>query len=92
VGTQSAAVNPAESGLYRVGAKLMLAPTTAKTNLGQSINWSVTSGGKSCKIKRTGGNVKVNLVKKGSCQVTGSAPAVPGQWAAFTTGRTYTVR
>ncbi len=92
VGTQSAAVNPAASGLYRVGAKLLLAPTTAKTNLGQSINWSVTSGGKSCKIKRTGGNVKVNLVKKGSCQVTGSAPAVPGQWAAFTTGRTYTVR
>ena len=92
VGNQTASVNPAASGVYRVGAKLLLAPTTARTSLGNAINWSVTSGGKSCKIKRTGGNVKVNLVKKGSCQVTGSAPAVPGQWAAFTTGRTYTVR
>ena len=92
VGTQTAAVNPAPSGSYGVGAKLMLAPATARTSLGNAINWSVTSGGKFCKIKRAGGNVRVNLVKKGACHVRGSAPAVPGQWAPFTTDLDYSVR
>ena len=92
VGNQTASVNPAASGPYRKGATLLLAPASAQTSLGNKITWSVTSGGKSCKIKRAGGNVKVSLVKKGSCHVSGSAPAVPGQWAPFTTGRDYTVR
>jgi hypothetical protein len=31
-------------------------------------------------------------VRKGTCSVRGSAPAIPGQWAAYSTTRTYKVR
>ena len=44
------------------------------------------------KVVRSGAWFKLKLVKKGSCRVRGSAPAIPGQWSAYTTTRAYTVR
>ena len=92
VGTQTATVSPAPSGVYKRGASLRLAPVSARTNLGKPITWAVTSGKAACKVTKAKGTWKVKLVKKGGCTVQGSAPAVPGQWAAFSTSASYTVR
>lgn len=92
VGSQTATVNPAPSGVYRRGKVLTLAPTAALTNLGNKITWSVTAGRGVCTLVKSGGTQKVKLARSGSCSVVGTAPAVPGQWAPFTVSRDYTVQ
>lgn len=92
VGTQTASVNPAATGTYKKGKKMMLAPVNAVTSLGKKITWKVGSGKASCKIVKAGGSFKVSLVKSGTCVVRGSAPGVAGQWAPFSVARQYTVR
>lgn len=92
VGTQTAAVNPPPSGVYKRGATLTLAPVSAKTSLGKPVAWSVTSGKGVCSVSKVKKSWKVKLAKKGGCTVRGSAPAVPGQWAPFSTSVSYTVR
>ncbi len=92
VGTQTAPITPAASGPYKKGASLLLASASARTNLNKPISWKVTKGGSVCKVSKVKGKWRVKLVKKGSCTVTGSAPAVPGQWAPYSYIGTYTVR
>lgn len=92
VGTQTAAITPPQSGVYKRGATLTLAKVSAKTNLGKPITWKVTSGSGVCSLAKAKGSWRVKLVKKGGCTVRGSAPAVPGQWAPFSTTASYTVR
>lgn len=83
VGTQTAAIQPMASGTYKKGTTLTLAPVGARTSLNKPITWKVTSGKSNCKVVKAKGNFRVKLTAKGSCQVTGSAPGVPGQWAAY---------
>jgi hypothetical protein len=92
VGTQTAPVSPAASGTYRKGTSLLLASVGARTNLDRPITWTVTSGRASCKVVRAQGRWMVKLTKRGSCTVQGSAPAIPGQWGAFSVGALYRVR
>jgi hypothetical protein len=90
-GAQTAKVPAPASGAYSKGSKLKLSKTNAKTNVGQPIKWKVTSGGKYCKVIVSGSYYKLSLVKKGTCKVKGSAPAISNQWNAYSTKRTYSV-
>lgn len=91
-GPQTAKVAAPASGSYKKGSKLKLSKTSTVTNLNQPVSWKVTKGGSYCKVIVSGSYYKLNLVKKGSCKVTGSAPAIPGQWAAYSVKRSYTVK
>jgi hypothetical protein len=90
-GTQTANVAAPKSGSYKNGKTLTLAKAGTVTNLNQTITWKVKSGGSYCKISKSKGAVYLKLVKKGKCTVTGTAPAVGTQWAAYSTTRNYTV-
>ncbi|MFA7323304.1 MAG: Ig-like domain repeat protein [Candidatus Nanopelagicales bacterium] len=92
VGAQTANVSAPKSGAYKRGKTLTLAKAGTVTNLNKPIAWRVTKGGSYCKISKSKGAVFLKLVKKGKCSVNGSAPAVPGQWSAYSTARNYTVR
>ena len=92
VGTQTAAIQPAVNGVYAKGKTLTLAPVAARTSLNKPITWKVTSGRSSCKVVKAKGNFRVKLTAKGSCQIAGSAPGVPGQWAAYSYIADYRVR
>jgi hypothetical protein len=91
-GAQTAKVSAPKSGSYKKGSKLTLAKTNAKTNLGQPVKWKVTTGGSHCKVITSGSSYKLSLVKKGTCTVKGSAPAISNQWLAYSTTRNYTVK
>lgn len=90
-GTQTAKVLAPTSGTYKKGSKLKLSKTSTVTNLNQPVKWKVTKGTSICKVIVSGSYYKLNLVKKGKCSVTGSAPAINGQWSAYSTKRNYTV-
>ena len=90
-GSQTANVAAPKSGSYKSGKTLTLAKAGTVTNLNQTITWKVKSGGSYCKISKSKGAVYLKLVKKGKCTVTGTAPAVGTQWAAYSTTRNYTV-
>ena len=91
-GAQTAKVAAPPSGRYKKGSSLKLSRTSTVTNLNQPVSWKVTKGTRFCKVIRSGAWFKVKLVKAGACRVRGSAPAIPGQWSAYSTTRTYTVR
>ena len=90
-GPQTAKVVAPASGSYSKGSKLKLSRLDAVTNVNQPVRWKVTSGGKYCKVVASGKYYKLKLVKKGTCNVRGSAPAVSNQWTAYSTTRTYRV-
>jgi hypothetical protein len=91
-GPQTARVSAPKSGTYKRGAKLKLSRTSTVTSLNQPVKWKVTSGSSVCKVGRTGAWYTLKLVKKGTCKVRGSAPAIAGQWAAYSTTRSYKVK
>jgi hypothetical protein len=94
-GVQQATVSAPPSGRYKAGRVLLLeAPGQQDTSAGQNINWNVKKGGKAvCKLLYPNdGSVTVRIVKRGSCTILGTAPAVPGQWQKFQTARNYTGR
>lgn len=80
------------SGTINKGRTIVLEPSNSTgTNAGQNIKWKVSSS--KCKLQfPTDGAVTLRGVSKGTCRVTGTAPAVKGQWAAMNFQRTYTVR
>ena len=92
VGAQTATVAAPKSGTYAKGKKLTLAKAGTVTNLNKAIAWKVTKGGAYCKVSLSKGATYLKLVKKGKCSVTGSAPAIAGQWSAYSTSRNYTVK
>jgi hypothetical protein len=91
-GPQTAKVSAPKSGTYKKGSSLKLSKTSTVTSLNQPVTWKVTKGTSICKVGRSGAWYVVKLVKKGSCTVKGSAPAIPGQWAAYSTTRNYKVK
>jgi hypothetical protein len=91
-GPQTAKVSAPKSGSYKKGKTLKLSRTSTVTSLNQPVTWKVTKGSRYCKVERSGSWYTLKLVKKGTCQVRGSAPAIPGQWAAYSTTRTYKVK
>ena len=91
-GPQTAKVSAPKSGTYKRGATLKLSRTSTVTNLNKPVTWKVTKGTRVCRVARSGSWYTLKLVRRGTCKVRGSAPAIPGQWTAFTTNRTYTVR
>jgi hypothetical protein len=91
-GTQVARVLAPPSGRYARGAKLRLSRLDAVTNVNQPLRWRVTKGAARCRILASGRFYVVQLRKRGTCTVRGTAPAISDQWKAFSTTRTYTVR
>lgn len=91
-GVQVPSKNVPASGTINKGRTIVLEPSNSTgTNAGQNIKWRVSS--KNCTLQfPTDGAVTLRGVKKGTCRVTGTAPAVKGQWAAMNFKRTYTVR
>ncbi len=91
-GAQTAVIKAPPSGRYAKGRTLRLGRLTAVTSVNQPISWRVTKGTKRCAIVRTAKFYTVKLKKRGLCRVRATAPEIPGQWAPFSTTRTYTVR
>ena len=56
------------------------------------MTWRVTTGKTRCHIKRTAATYRVVFDRKGVCRVRATAPGIPGQWAPFSSYRTYRVR
>jgi hypothetical protein len=90
-GRQVPRVNPRPSGRIPVGNRVTLeGPGNNDTNAGQNMNWRVTSGRAVCKlIYPSNGAVRLQMVKRGSCNVRATAPAVPGQWNRLVLNRSY---
>jgi hypothetical protein len=91
-GPQTAKVSAPASGTKKRGKVLRLSRTSTVTSLNQPVTWRVTKGSRVCKVVRSGPWYTLKLVRKGTCSVRGSAPAIPGQWAAYSTTRTYKVK
>ena len=91
LGQQTATLAAPQSGKVNVGRTLILeSPGQTDTNAGQNITWKVTTSKKICALGfPADGSVTVKIKKKGNCTVQGSAPAVPGVWAAYSVTRTY---
>ena len=92
VGVQTAKVQAPPSGTYARGSKLRLSRLGAVTSVNQPIRWRVSKGSAFCKVIAKGGYYKLKLLKRGTCRVRGTAPAIAGQWSAYLTTRTYRVR
>jgi hypothetical protein len=91
-GTQTAVLAAPQSGKINVGKTITLATSSqGETNAGQNITWKITSGKNSvCSLKfPSSGAVKLKMLKKGTCNVKGSAPGVSGQWNAYSITRSY---
>ncbi len=91
-GQQTAIVAAPKSGTYKKGRYLTMAAAGTVTNLNKQLIWKVTSGANHCKLYKSRGAVKMQLVSRGHCWVQAFAPAVPGQWSSFLTKRSYNVR
>lgn len=94
-GTQTPSFNPPASGRYRSGRVLILESATQQdTNAGQQINWRVRPNSRSvCRVQfPNNGSVTLRLTRRGTCNVVGTAAAVPGQWNALTLTRSYRAR
>ncbi len=92
VGRQTAALAAPPSRSVPRHSSLRLSRIKATTNIGQPITWRVTTGQARCHIKRTAATYRVVLSRKGTCRVRATAPGIPGQWAPFSTYRTYRIR
>lgn len=93
-GQQTLLVQPPLSGRVNKGRTIRLeGPGQGDTNAGQNVVWKVREGKSVCKLRfPSSGAVNLRTVKKGTCTVRGTAPAVPGQWNRFVINRTYRVR
>jgi hypothetical protein len=69
-------------------------PAQIDTNAGQNISWKITKGKNSiCKlVYPKSGSVNLKMIKKGTCNVKGTAPGVPNMWAPYTVTRSYSVK
>lgn len=93
-GNQTALLDAPPSGSINKGRTLTLeSPAQVDTNAGQNITWKITKGKNSiCKLTfPSSGAVKLKMIKKGQCNVKGTAPGVPGQWNPYTVTRSYRV-
>jgi len=91
-GNQTATLAAPQSGNVNAGKTLTLeSPSQTDTNAGQNITWKITKGKNSvCKLKfPSNGAVKLKILKKGQCNVKGSAPGVSGEWNPYTVLRSY---
>ncbi len=94
-GTQTAILSAPNSGNLTKGRTYVIeAPGQVDTNAGQNISWKITSGKNSvCKLSYpSDGSVKLKMVNKGTCNIKGTAPGVPGQWNAYSVTRSYKVK
>ena len=91
-GAQTAVIKAPPSGRYAKGRTLRLGRLNAVTSVNQPIGWRVTKGTKRCAVLQTARFYTLKLKKRGVCRVRATAPGIPGQWAPFSTTRTYTVR
>lgn len=94
-GVQTAVLAAPPSGSYKLGRSLVLeSPQQQDTNAGQNVEWTVKKATRAnCTLQYpSSGAVTLKLLKKGKCNVVGTAPGVPGQWQPFKTARNYVGR
>lgn len=92
IGAQTAQLTAPSSRTVRRHTSLRLGRVKATTDVGQPITWRVVSGTTRCHVKRTVATYRIVLSRPGTCRVRATAPAVAGQWASFSTTRTYRIR
>jgi len=88
-GRQTATISAPASGKLKVGRTVTLSTSSQRTNAGQRIDWKVTKGTKVCSVKTKSGTSRLTMNASGRCVVRGTAPAVAGEWLAYSVGRTY---
>ncbi|MFM8156324.1 MAG: hypothetical protein ACKOAF_09705 [Actinomycetes bacterium] len=92
LGNQTATLAAPLSGKLTKGRTYVLeSPGQVDTNAGQNITWTVTKGNNSvCKIGYPAdGSVTLKMLKKGACNIKGTAPGVPNQWNPYVVTRSY---
>jgi len=92
LGNQTATLAAPQSGRLTKGRTYVLeSPGQVDTNAGQNISWKVTKGNNSvCKLGYPAdGSVTLKMIKKGVCNIRGTAPGVPNQWNPYVVTRSY---
>lgn len=93
-GTQALTFQPRASGPVNRGRTIRLeARGGSDTNAGEPLKWRVVRGANVCQLRfQANGGVTLRTVRNGACRVRATAPAVPGQWNAFSQNFNYRVR
>jgi hypothetical protein len=92
LGNQTATLAAPLSGKLTKGRTYVIeTPGQVDTNAGQNISWKITQGKNSvCKLGYPAdGSVTLKMVKKGVCNIRGTAPGVPNQWNPYVVTRSY---
>jgi hypothetical protein len=92
LGNQTATLAAPLSGKLTKGRTYVLeTPGQVDTNAGQNISWTITQGKNSvCKLGYPAdGSVTLKMIKKGVCNIKGTAPGVPNQWNPYVVTRSY---
>ena len=92
LGNQTATLAAPLSGKLTKGRTYVIeTPGQVDTNAGQNISWRITQGKNSvCKLGYPAdGSVTLKMIKKGVCNIRGTAPGVPNQWNPYVVTRSY---
>jgi hypothetical protein len=92
LGNQTATLAAPLSGKLTKGRTYVIeTPGQVDTNAGQNISWKITQGKNSvCKLGYPAdGSVTLKMIKKGVCNIRGTAPGVPNQWNPYVVTRSY---
>lgn len=92
LGNQTATLAAPLSGKLTKGRTYVIeTPGQVDTNAGQNISWKITQGKNSvCKLGYPAdGSVTLKMIKKGVCNIKGTAPGVPNQWNPYVVTRSY---
>ena len=92
LGNQTAILSAPLSGKLTKGRTYVIeSPGQVDTNAGQNISWKITKGKNTvCKLGYpSDGSVTLKMLKKGVCNIRGTAPGVPNQWNPYVVTRSY---
>ncbi|MGI9136441.1 MAG: Ig-like domain repeat protein, partial [Candidatus Nanopelagicales bacterium] len=92
LGNQTATLAAPLSGKLTKGRTYVIeTPGQVDTNAGQNISWKITQGKNAvCKLGYPAdGSVTLKMIKKGVCNIQGTAPGVPNQWNPYVVTRSY---
>ena len=92
LGNQTATLAAPLSGKLTKGRTYVIESAgQVDTNAGQNISWKITQGKNSvCKLGYpSDGSVTLKMIKKGVCNIRGTAPGVPNQWNPYVVTRSY---
>lgn len=93
LGQQTAQLSAPPAGRVAKKTSYLLSSAGLKSSAGQPVTWRVTKGSARCRAEQNStGAWTLRTIKKGTCVVVASAPAVPGQWGALYRKIRYSIR